>query len=43
MARSDLISGNVWEQYSKKVQDRMNNPKAMGELIRKMQTNKVED
>ncbi len=29
MARSDMISGNVWEQYSKKVQDRMNNPKAM--------------
>jgi len=32
MARSDLISGNVWEQYSKKVQDRMNNPVAMGEF-----------
>ncbi|MCK5110133.1 MAG: iron-sulfur cluster assembly scaffold protein [Arcobacteraceae bacterium] len=32
MARSDLISGNVWEQYSQKVQDRMNNPVAMGEL-----------
>ncbi len=32
MARSDMISGNVWEQYSKKVQDRMNNPVAMGEL-----------
>ncbi len=32
MARNDMISGNVWEQYSKKVQDRMNNPVAMGEL-----------
>ncbi|MBD3841828.1 MAG: iron-sulfur cluster assembly scaffold protein [Campylobacterales bacterium] len=32
MARSDLVSGNVWEQYSKKVQDRMNNPRALGEL-----------
>jgi len=32
MARSDLISGNVWEQYSRKVQERMNNPKFMGEL-----------
>jgi NifU-like protein len=32
MARSDLISGNIWEQYSKKVQKRMNNPVAMGEL-----------
>ena len=32
MARDDLVQGNVWEQYSKKVQDRMNNPVAMGEL-----------
>ncbi len=32
MARDDLVSGNVWEQYSKKVQERMNNPVAMGEL-----------
>jgi len=32
MARDELITGNVWEQYSKKVQDRMNNPVAMGEL-----------
>jgi len=32
MARSDLVQGNVWEQYSKKVQDRMNTPVAMGEL-----------
>lgn len=32
MARSDLVSGNVWEQYSVKVQERMNNPVAMGEL-----------
>ena len=32
MARNDLVTGNVWEQYSKKVQDRMNNPKAMGEF-----------
>jgi NifU-like protein len=32
MARDDLVSGNVWEQYSKKVQERMNSPKAMGEF-----------
>ena len=32
MARDELITGNVWEQYSKKVQDRMNNPVAMGEF-----------
>ena len=32
MARDDLVSGNVWEQYSKKVQERMNNPVAMGEF-----------
>ena len=32
MARDDLVTGNVWEQYSKKVQERMNNPIAMGEF-----------
>jgi len=32
MARNDLVTGNVWEQYSKKVQERMNNPVAMGEF-----------
>jgi NifU-like protein len=32
MARDELVTGNVWEQYSQKVQDRMNNPVAMGEL-----------
>jgi NifU-like protein len=32
VARKDLIGGNVWEQYSQKVQERMNNPKALGEL-----------
>ena len=32
MARSDLITGNVWEQYSNKVIERMNNPKYLGEF-----------
>lgn len=32
MARDELVTGNVWEQYSKKVQNRMNNPVAMGEF-----------
>jgi len=32
MARDELVTGNVWEQYSKKVQSRMNNPVAMGEF-----------
>ena len=32
MARDELVTGNVWEQYSKKVQDRMNSPVAMGEF-----------
>jgi NifU-like protein len=32
MGRNDLVTGNVWEQYSKKVQDRMNDPKAIGEF-----------
>ena len=34
MARNDMISGNVWEQYSKKVQERMNSPKALGEYTK---------
>ncbi|MDA3054426.1 MULTISPECIES: iron-sulfur cluster assembly scaffold protein [unclassified Campylobacter] len=32
MAKNDLINGSIWEQYSNKVQDRMNNPKFMGEI-----------
>jgi len=32
MARDELVTGNVWEQYSTKVQSRMNNPVAMGEF-----------
>jgi len=32
MARNDLVTGNVWEQYSKKVQERMNSPRALGEF-----------
>ena len=32
MAREELISGNNWEQYSEKVQERMNNPMRMGVL-----------
>ena len=32
MGRNDLITGNVWEEYSKKVQERMNNPKYLGEF-----------
>ncbi len=32
MAKNDLISGNIWEEYSNTVQERMNNPKNMGEI-----------
>ncbi len=32
MAKNDLISGNIWDEYSQRVQDRMNNPKNMGEI-----------
>ncbi|ASM37147.1 MAG: iron-sulfur cluster assembly scaffold protein [Campylobacter sputorum] len=32
MAKNQLIGGSIWEEYSKKVQDRMNNPKFMGEI-----------
>lgn len=32
MAKSNLINANIWDEYSKNVQDRMNNPKFMGEI-----------
>ena len=35
MARSDLISGALWEQYSTKINERMTNPSYMGEINEK--------
>ncbi len=32
MARGDLITGNIWEEYSQKVIDRMSNPRFLGEF-----------
>jgi len=32
MAKGNLISGSIWDEYSQNVQDRMNNPKHMGEI-----------
>uniref|UniRef100_UPI002614D20C iron-sulfur cluster assembly scaffold protein n=1 Tax=uncultured Campylobacter sp. TaxID=218934 RepID=UPI002614D20C len=32
MAKNSLINGSIWEQYSQKVQERMNNPRYMGEI-----------
>jgi len=32
MAKNDLVGGSLWEQYSKKVTDRVINPSYMGEL-----------
>jgi NifU-like protein len=32
MAKSDLIGGTLWESYSKKVNDRMLNPRHLGEI-----------
>ncbi|HAK46718.1 MAG TPA: iron-sulfur cluster assembly scaffold protein NifU [Spirochaeta sp.] len=32
MAKNDLIGGALWEHYSDKVSDRMNNPQFMGEI-----------
>lgn len=32
MAKNNLISGSIWDEYSQKVQDLMNNPRHMGEL-----------
>ncbi|EIA4386967.1 iron-sulfur cluster assembly scaffold protein [Campylobacter jejuni] len=32
MGKNSLIGGSIWDEYSKKVQDRMNNPQHMGEF-----------
>ena len=32
MGKNRLIGGSIWEEYSQKVQDLMNNPKNMGEI-----------
>ncbi|MBE0491534.1 MAG: iron-sulfur cluster assembly scaffold protein [Sulfurospirillum sp.] len=32
MAKHDLIGGSIWEEYSQKVQDLMNNPTHMGQI-----------
>lgn len=32
MAKNDLIGGSIWEEYSQKVQDLMNNPQNMGQI-----------
>lgn len=32
MAKKNLISGSIWDEYSQKVQDLMNNPQHMGQL-----------
>jgi len=32
MAKSDLIGGTLWESYSRKVNDRMSNPRHLGEI-----------
>jgi NifU-like protein len=32
MAKSDLIGGSLWEQYSNKVNERMTNPQYLGEI-----------
>ena len=32
MAKNDLIGGSLWEQYSNKVSDHMNNPRHLGDV-----------
>ncbi len=32
MAKTDLIGGSLWEQYSNKVNERMSNPQYLGEI-----------
>ncbi len=34
MAKADLIGGTLWDRYSNKLADRMNNPRFMGEISR---------
>lgn len=36
MGKNSLIGGSIWDEYSQKVQDRMNNPQHMGDLVKKM-------
>lgn len=40
MARNTLISGSIWDEYSQKVQDKMNNPKFMGEITQEEANNR---
>lgn len=40
MARNTLISGSIWDEYSQKVQDKMNNPKFMGEITEEEANNR---
>ena len=32
MGKNNLIGGSIWDEYSQKVQNAMNNPKYMGEF-----------
>ncbi|ELJ7359219.1 iron-sulfur cluster assembly scaffold protein [Campylobacter jejuni] len=32
MGKNSLIGGSIWDEYSQKIQDRMNNPQHMGEF-----------
>ena len=32
MSKNSLLGGSIWDEYSQKVQERMNNPKNMGEI-----------
>lgn len=32
MAKNELVGGSIWEEYSQNVQNRMNNPRFMGEI-----------
>lgn len=32
MGKNSLIGGSIWDEYSQKVQDRMNNPQHMGRI-----------
>lgn len=39
MAKNNLLNSNIWDEYSKKVQEAMNNPKNMGEITEEQAQN----
>ncbi len=43
MGIDSLIGGTIWDEYSQKVQDLMNNPRNMGEITEEEQKRLLEN